>query len=101
MFGDIANLITKTPDGTDDNNDPKFNETSVQIFCNRRSVRQTEFYQARSQGLKPEVVLEMRSIDYNGEEEAEFDGKRYDIIRTYEPNKDFIELVLGGIVNKS
>ena len=72
-------------------------ETFREVFANRKSVKQSEFYQAHMAGLKPELVLEIRYADYADEKKLRFPagaiGKRYDIIRTYTKNEETIELV--------
>lgn len=64
------------------------------------SVSQSEFYKGGEAGLKPEFRLTTAIIDYSGEKEVELDGKRYGIYRTYEVDKDYIELYCerkGGV----
>ncbi|MBS4538214.1 phage head closure protein [Clostridium sp. D2Q-11] len=58
------------------------------IFANKKSVRQSEFYEARNLGLKPELVFEVHSFEFNNNEKIRFpigvNGKEYDIIRAYD-----------------
>lgn len=54
------------------------------VFANKRSVKQSEFYQAASVGLKPEIVLEVKSIDFNNDEKVQYNNKEYFIIRSYD-----------------
>ena len=68
---------------------------SRKVYCNKKSVRQTEYYQAGAQGMKPEIMLEMRPANYHGEEFALFLGTRYHIDRTYTVNDDKMELILS------
>lgn len=68
-----------------------------EVFANKKSVRQSEFYQAQAIGFKPELVFEVRSFDYDKQEQLEYD-KKYNIIRTYDRG-EFIELVCEGVVN--
>jgi len=65
------------------------------VFCNKKSVRQSEFYQAGAQGKKPEIMLEVRPADYHSEEFVEFLGVRYHVDRTYTPNDEKMELILS------
>ena len=55
-----------------------------QVYANKKSVRQSEAYQAAAVGLKPELMFEVRSIDYEQEERVEFNGKLYEILRVYD-----------------
>lgn len=105
MYGDVINLLS---DSTTTNNigDPVKTPVAREVFADRKSIRQSEFYQAAAAGLKPEVMFEMRLADYEGEEslsyaeDPEDTPKIYTIIRTYEKNKDMIELICKRVVNK-
>lgn len=63
------------------------------IFANKKSVRQTEFYQALATGIKPEIVFEVQCIEYNDEPKVRTNGKEYHVIRTFSKNGERIELV--------
>jgi hypothetical protein len=81
----------------------EYEETPV--YCNKKSVRQSEFYQAQAQGYKPEAVFEIRAFEFNGathfRHAAANDpgGKLYRIIRTYERGGDIMELTCTAIVS--
>lgn len=75
-------------------------ETRTEILARKESVSQSEFYRAGEAGLNPEFRLTTAIIDYNGEKEVELDGKKYGIYRTYEVDKDYVELYCerkGGV----
>lgn len=67
--------------------------TYRKVYANKKSVRQSEFYQGASAGLKPELVFEIRSIEFRNEEYVRYNDKTYSIIRVYE-NGDNIELTI-------
>lgn len=69
------------------------------VFANKKSVRQTEFYQAQANGLRPELMFEVRSIEYANESKLTYNDKTYSIIRVYENSSEITELVCSGIVN--
>lgn len=69
-------------------------ETRREVFCNISSVSASEWFEAGRSGLKPEYRATMFYPDYNGEELAELDGKRYGVYRTYQKRTDEIELYL-------
>lgn len=78
----------------------KETETRSEILARKESISQSEFYKGGEAGLKPEFRLTTAIIDYNGEREVEVDGRRYGIYRTYEVDKDYIELYCerkGGV----
>lgn len=74
------------------------NTTERMIYSDKKSIRQSEFYQAQTSGLKPELTFEIYSFEYEGESNLKYNDKIYSIIRTYEVGDD-IELVCEGVVN--
>lgn len=91
MWRDICELLTITsaPDGYGGYTDT---ETARTVFCDRKSVKATEFYQAHATGLKPEITLVIRSVDYDDETKLRFSGKVYDVLRSYSKNGELVEL---------
>jgi len=69
------------------------------VYANKKGINQSEFYQAAAVGLKPEVRWEIRALEYQGEEHIRYNGEMYKIIRTYEKNGEFIEIICSGVVN--
>jgi SPP1 family predicted phage head-tail adaptor len=55
-----------------------------EVFTNKKSVRQSEFYQASSVGLRPELVFEVMSEEFSNDEKVRYNSKEYSIIRTYD-----------------
>ena len=53
------------------------------VYANKKSIRQSEFYQGASAGLKPELVFEIRSVEFDNDEIVKHNEKEYTIIRTY------------------
>lgn len=99
LFRDVIKLISITP-GENDIGDPVETKTKTgNIFADKQSIRQSEFYQAAATGLRPELMFIIRSIDYNQEPMLEYNDKEYTIIRTYEKDVEYIELICQGIVN--
>lgn len=68
------------------------------VFCNKKSVGYSEFYQSQQAGYKAELKLQIRTQDYNGETLVEFEGRRYKVLRTYESKGgEFTELTLSDL----
>lgn len=67
-------------------------ETSRDVFCDVSSVSLSEWSEGGRNGLNPELRFTMFEPDYEGEEIAEYNGKRYMIYRTYHARNDSIEL---------
>ena len=76
-------------------------KTETQVFCNRKSIRQSEHYQAMANGLKPEIMFEIRTHDYGGQEIFKYDSKEYRILREFTKNHEISELVCQGLVNSA
>jgi len=99
MWRDVVELIDQTS-SSNEYGDQVFSETSTQVFANKKSVRQSEFYQAFAHGLKPELMFEVRSIEYSNQTSLRFNEKEYTIIRAYSKNDEVTELVVTGLAVK-
>lgn len=62
------------------------------ILANCLSVRSSEYWQAKQNGVQLSYVFEIHKFEYNGEEKMLYEGEEYRIERTYEKG-DYIELV--------
>ena len=107
MTFDHELVLVRIEAGENDLGDPITIRTEKPILCDVSSVGRNEHYQAAAHGLKPELVFVISKWDYDGEKEVEFEGKKYNVLRTYEPKKskglgDFetMELVCEGVVNR-
>lgn len=66
-----------------------------EVWARLESVSRAEFAAGGEQNLKPELMAVVCQFDYEGEEEAEYNGNKYRIYRTYAPlDSDRIELYL-------
>jgi SPP1 family predicted phage head-tail adaptor len=96
LFRDTVTLVTVT--STENGmGDPVKSSTSRIVFANEKSIRQTEFYQAQATGLRPELMFEIKTIEYQGEITLVHNGKSYSIIRTYSKNGEITELICSGL----
>jgi SPP1 family predicted phage head-tail adaptor len=86
----IANKIT----GKDKLKQNITEEVKTKLLCRKRSITRSEFYQANQAGLRPSLVVDIHSFEYENQELAEFDGKRYRIIKTYPIDLEILELTL-------
>ena len=96
-WGDVINLIAITY-AENSIGDITEAPTSRQVFANKKSIRQSEFYQAQASGLKPELMFEIRSIDYADEKKLSYDSLEYNIIRTYSKNGEILELICDRLI---
>lgn len=71
----------------------------TEVFAKRKSIKQSEFYQAQATGLKPEIAFEINVFEYSNETHVRYNDKEYKILRTYQVDLDKLEIVLEGVVN--
>ena len=73
-------------------------ETEVPILRKER-MRTSEFYQAQEQGMKPELRIRINNLSYNKEQELEYMGEIYSIIRTDDDLNDMIIIAQRKLEN--
>lgn len=97
----IWSEVTKDDDGF-----PVNKETAVEVYGREKSATRSEVYKAMRAGVTVQTVFEIRQEDWeetkhtvDGKTEyarlAEYDGRKYDIIRTYRTGKSKIEVSCG------
>lgn len=75
-MNEILTLVSREP-GTD-------SIAKRDVFCRVASIGQAEFYQSYAVDVHPEAKFILADyLDYNGETLADYNGKRYAILRTY------------------
>ena len=72
--------------------------TSVKRYVNRLSIRQNEYYDAMNTGLKPELMFEIRTLEYNGQPTLKHNNIDYSVMRTYDKG-EFTELIVSRNLN--
>jgi len=92
---DIANIITIT-NTVDEGGDTIQVEIKNQICVNELAYRTKAFEQALSNGLKPNISLEVKKIDYNYEKRIEYNGVKYTVIDTAPSRNENIEIICSG-----
>lgn len=73
------------------------------VFCDVRSISQTEWFNAGNDGFRPSYCFIMFAPDYQGEQIVEYQGTKYGIYRTYIGKNERIELYAeakGGLNGK-
>ena len=97
------------------------NRTYRPVFANKKSIRQSEFYQAQTTDLRPEIMFEIRAAEYDGEERVRYvekeinlesntllespieldtvNSREYQIRRVFSRNGEVIELICEGVNN--
>lgn len=69
-------------------------ETGRDVFCNVSSITRNEWFEAAKSGFQPQFRMTMFRYDYQQERMVEYQGMRYAVYRTYESQKELIELYL-------
>lgn len=64
-------------------------ETLTKCYAKKQSLRTNEFYSAVEVGLTPSCEFVVKRLNYNGEEELNWNDERYQIIRTIDPKNKF------------
>ena len=95
LFRDVLTLLGRQLVQDPVSGQMKEVETEREVFANRKSVRQSEWYAAALAGLRPEIMFEVRSFEYQDERALRYQGRRYDIIRTYDRG-EMTELVCAA-----
>lgn len=93
MKTEVIKLITKTSSGAE------VARKETEIYAEKKSVRQSEFYTAQQFGRNPQIMFTVDALDFESAEvdgtsasEVEYNEKHYVILRTYEPDSD-VELI--------
>lgn len=72
-------------------------EELTTIFCNKKNVGYAEYFKSQQAGATASLKVEVHTVDYDGQMLAEFEGKRYNILKTYEIDDDTTELTLSDL----
>lgn len=64
-------------------------ETLTKSYAKVQSIRTNEFYSAVEVGLTPSVEFVVKKLNYNGQNEIEWNDTRYSVIRTIDPKNKF------------
>lgn len=95
MRNEVITLIAKSCTGA------TVTPKKTEVFAEKKSVRQSEFYAAAAIGLKPELVFLVDEQDFtlagteqNDPAEIIYNERRYNIIRTFCKGAD-VEITVG------
>lgn len=89
QYSEIIYLITESIGVDDIGNQISTLTSSKKCYAKVQSVRVNEYYNAAEIGLTPSVEFVIKKLNYNGEEEIEWNNKRYNVIRVVEPKNKF------------
>ena len=94
MWSNEITLIAKKIIGKDKLKQNITEEVKTKLLCRKRSITRSEFYQANQAGIRPSLVVDIHSFEYDNQELAEFEGKRYRILKTYPVDLETLELTM-------
>ncbi len=92
-YNEIIYLVNLVKEEDEIGNIVSSSETKTKCYAKKQSVKTTEFYNASQIGLLPNCEFVLKRLNYNDEEELEWNNKRYQIIRTIDP-KNKLDIVL-------
>lgn len=71
---------------------PSKSVSTVEVYADQKSVRQSEYYAADAQGKRLDMVLVINADDWNGATEVEYNNTVYNIERAYQVGLGRVEL---------
>lgn len=99
MFNDELTLIRYSVEPDSIGNEIK-KPIEKTILCSVESTTRTEFYNYGDSELRPEYIATINSCEYENEVEALFRGEQYIVTRTYEVDRDLMELTLSRRIQR-
>lgn len=88
-YSEIIYLIKLVKEEDDIGNVISSLETKTKCYAKKQSLRTNEFYSAVEVGLTPSCEFVIKKLNYNGQEEIEWNKERYQVIRTIDPKNKF------------
>ena len=76
----------------DDLGQPIITDKPFMVFCSKLSIVRAEFNVAGQQGYKPEMMLVVDSDSYDKERKVDYQGKHYNIYKTFMRTDGYTEL---------
>ena len=67
--------------------------SSVQVCAALSSVTRAEFYTAAQAGMKADLTFTVYDVEYDNQQEIEYNQEVYLVVRTFQKQLDKIELV--------
>lgn len=68
-------------------------EEKTEVFCDVRSITQTEWFEAGRSGIEhPAYIFILNRNEYSGQQIVEYQGQRYGVYRTYMAKNEDLEL---------
>ncbi|UPO88334.1 phage head closure protein [Niallia sp. Man26] len=91
-MNDVLYLPVITVEKDELNQEINKTEYTKLVFCEKESAGRNEFFAAGQNGLKPQYVFIINTLEYNEEASVKYKGQVFNIYRTYERKDETIEL---------
>ena len=88
-YTEIIYLVDKVLEEDEIGNAKTSSFTLTKRYAKKQSVRTNEYYSAVETGLTPSVEFVMKRLDYDGQQELNWNNTRYSVIRTIDPKNKF------------
>lgn len=92
-----AILIGNKTSGRDSEGYPITESTRKEVICEAVGTNRNEFYLANRSGKQISLTLHISAWEYERESLLEYDGKIYNIVRTFPINSDTVELICEAV----
>ncbi len=66
--------------------------TDTEVWARKKSVVRSEFYTAGANGIELSIAFEVNADEYDGQKAVLYDGKQYNVVRTYQIGQGLVEL---------
>lgn len=103
MVNDVIILVDEIEmEELDEYGDKLFKPVTKEIFAEVLSIGMQEFYQAQTEGFKPEIKFLISDyFDYDNQKEIIYGDFRYKVLRTYRKGNGLEITCYGGVRNAS
>lgn len=88
-YSEIIYLVNEVQGQDAIGNDIVSSSTLTKCYAKKQSVKTNEFYNAVMNGLTPSMEFVIKRLNYGGQDEIEWNGTRYQVIRTVDPKNKF------------
>ncbi len=88
-YSEIIYLINEVETEDEIGNTITSSFTTTKCYAKKQSLRTNEFYNATMVGLTPSCEFVVKRLNYNGQNELEWNNERFEIIRTVDPKNKF------------
>lgn len=95
-MNDLISLLKIKKDVDDEGFEVERQKERV-VFAKRKSITQSEFYEADRNGYKLAYKFIIKTYEYQGEKYILYHEQKYKIERTYESDTENLELVCSKI----